>query len=48
MAHMKTLLYRNRSHQECQTLEGELLKIVFLGSQCGQELGQYGYYGQTT
>lgn len=48
MAHMKTLLCRNWSHQEHQTLEGELLKIELLGSQCSQGLGQYSYYGQTT
>lgn len=48
MAHMKTLPYRNRSHQEYQTLEGELLKIELLGSQRGQGLGRYSYYGQTT
>lgn len=48
MAHMKTLPDRNRSHQEYQTLEGELLKIELLGSQRGQGLGRYSYYGQTT
>lgn len=48
MAHMKKLAYRNHSHQEYQTLEGELLKIELLGSQRGQGLGRYSYYGQTT